>query len=190
MSKSVFRRISNRLLHLLARFLPGAKTLRPCLHRLRGVKIGKGVFIGDEVYLENEYPEAVELMDGVEISVRTIILGHTRGAGQIVIERDAYIGPNVVIATSGNRTLRIGEGAVIGAGTVVTSDVPARYFVVHESPKPIATARTPFPKVERMDQFIRGLIPLTSRGTAHVPNAGQSQNQIQQANSNGLSREH
>src|SRR6187200_2899644 len=96
-SKSIFRRVANRLLHSLARVLPGAQGLRPFLHRLRGVKVGTNVFIADEVYLENEYPEAVEIQDGVQISIRAIIIAHTRGAGKIVIEKDAYIGPNTVI---------------------------------------------------------------------------------------------
>src|SRR5256885_9210762 len=105
-----------RTLHLLARFAPGATSFRPFVHRLRGVAIGKDVFIGDEVYLENEYPEAVEIQSGVQISVRAIIIAHTRGCGRVVIEKDAYIGPNTVIAASGDRVLTIGEWAVIGAG--------------------------------------------------------------------------
>ncbi len=38
-TKTIFRRFSNRALHLLARTLPGSTTVRPMLHRLRGVKI-------------------------------------------------------------------------------------------------------------------------------------------------------
>jgi len=64
MARSFPRRISNRILHLMARFLPGSKSLRPFLHGLRGVKIHGTVFIGDDVYLENEYPECVEIHDG------------------------------------------------------------------------------------------------------------------------------
>ena len=61
----LLRRISNRLCHLMARQLPGATGLRIALHRFRGVTIGTGVFIGDDVYLENEYPERLEIHDGV-----------------------------------------------------------------------------------------------------------------------------
>jgi len=121
MKKPFFRRCFNRVLHFVARYGPGATSLRPFLHRLRGVQIGKRVFIADEVYLENEYPEAVEIQDGVQISVRAIIIAHTRGPGRVVIEKDAYVGPNTVIASAGGRTLRIGEGAVIGAGVVVSA---------------------------------------------------------------------
>jgi acetyltransferase-like isoleucine patch superfamily enzyme len=163
MKRSLSRRISNRVLHLLARFLPGATGVRPLLHRLRGVKVGKNVFIGDDVYLENEHPEAVEIQTGVQISVRAIILAHTRGSGRIVIEKDAFIGPNTVIATSGDRTLRIGEGAVIGAGVVVTNDVPAHVFVASAAATPVANARVPLTRAEKMDDFVRGLAPLGRR---------------------------
>jgi len=160
MNEPLLRRIGNRTLHLLARFLPGATSVRPFLHRLRGVKVGKGVFIGDDVYVENEHPSAVEIQDGVQISVRAIILAHTRGAGNVIIEKDAFIGPNTVIATSGSRILRIGEGAVIGAGVVVTQDVPARMFIVNETPKPIAKAGVPLTKAETIEDFVRGLSPI------------------------------
>jgi acetyltransferase-like isoleucine patch superfamily enzyme len=122
--------------------------------------MGREVFIGDDVYLENEHPSSVEIQDGVHISVRAMILAHTRGAGSIVIERDAFVGPNSVIATSGSKTLRIGAGAVIGAGIVVTRDIPARAFVALETPKPVATAGLPLTKAETVEEFTRALLPL------------------------------
>jgi len=51
MKERILRGSINRILHLLARFGPGATTLRPFLHKLRGVKIHGKVFIGDDVYL-------------------------------------------------------------------------------------------------------------------------------------------
>ena len=162
-SSTYFRQIANRILHICARSVFGATSVRPMLHRLRGVKIGQNVFIGDDVYLENEHPEAVEIHDNVQVSVRAIILAHTRGRGRVVIEKDVFIGPNAVIVTSGNRTLRIGEGAVIGAGAVVTRDVPARTLVASEPAKPMARVRVPFTHAETMEEFVRGLVPLVQR---------------------------
>jgi len=166
MSVSLLRRVSNRALHVLARFSPGCTSVRPFLHRLRGVKIGSKVFIGDDVYLENEHPSAVEIQDGVHISLRAILLAHTRGAGKLVIEKDAFIGPNAVIATSGNRTLRIGEGAVIGAGVVIGKDVPAKAFVPSTTASPMATAMVPLTRAETMDAFLLGLVPLDRKTKA------------------------
>ena len=162
-TKTILRRFSNRALHLLARTLPGSTTVRPMLHRLRGVKIDENVFIGDDVYLENEHPSAIEIQSGVQISVRAVLLAHTRGSGRLIIEKDAFIGPNCVIATTGNRTLRIGEGAVIGAGVVVTRSVPPRIFLAQEPAKPIADVRVPLPKAIKMEDFVRGLVPIKAK---------------------------
>jgi len=177
MSKSIIRRVLNRFLHSLARTLPGATSLRPMLHRLRGVKIGKNVFIADDVYLENEYPEAVEIHDGVQISVRSIIIAHTRGPGKVVIEENAYLGPNTVVATSGGRSLRIGAGAVIGAGVVIGNDVAAKMFIPSSPAKPVATVMVPLAKAERMEDFIRGLAPIRPRARTATdkPNAQSSE---------------
>jgi acetyltransferase-like isoleucine patch superfamily enzyme len=130
---------------------------------LRGVQIGKGVFIGEEVYLENEYPERVEIHDGVQISIRATILAHTRGPGRIVLEKNAYVGPHVLLVTSEGKVLRIGEGAVIGAGCVVTKDVESHTFVTGEFGKAVAQVRLPLPKADRLEDFIKGLAPLKCR---------------------------
>jgi acetyltransferase-like isoleucine patch superfamily enzyme len=122
--------------------------------------MGKDVFIGDDVYLENEHPSAVEIQSGVHISLRAIILAHTRGAGRVVIEKDVFIGPNTVIAATGSRTLRIGEGSVIGAGVVVTRDIARGVFVANETPKPIAKVGVPLTKAETVEDFMRGLSPI------------------------------
>lgn len=112
--------------------------------------------------MENEYPEAVEIRDGVQITVRAIIIAHTRGSGKVVIEKDAFVGANAVIATSGGRTLRIGEGAVIGAGVVITKDVAPHIFIVNDSAKVVAKALVPLTKAEKIEDFIHGLVPIGS----------------------------
>jgi acetyltransferase-like isoleucine patch superfamily enzyme len=156
----MLRRILNRLLHRLARSSPGSTTLRPLLHRWRGARIGAGVFIGDDVYLENEFPDRVEIQDNVQISIRAIIIAHTRGPGRVIIERDAFIGPNSVLICGAGRTLRIGRGAVIGAGSVITRSVPAGYYVSAPSPTPIATVGVPLPVATTMEEFLAGLKPI------------------------------
>lgn len=124
------------------------------------MRVGRDVFIGEDVYLENEYPEAVEIQDGVQISVRATIIAHTRGPGRVIIERDAAIGAHAVIATTGGRTLRIGEGSVIGIGCVITRDVPPRTLVTGTFGTAVAEVRTPLPKAARFEDFTRGLAPL------------------------------
>lgn len=167
MSKSIFKRATNRWFHLLARFSPGATTLRPWLHRARGVKIGLHVFIGEEVYLDNEYPECIEIMDHVQISIRTIVVAHTRGPGRVVIERGAFVGPNSVLVCGAGRVLRVGEGAVVGAGSVITKSVPPRLYVAPSPTTPLARVNVPLPLAKTMEEFWGGLVPLP--GKSQVP---------------------
>lgn len=163
MSKSILRRSANRLLHLLARFCPGSTTLRPRLHRWRGVNIGRGVFIGDDVYLDNEWPEYIEIQDDVQISIRTILIAHTRGPGRVIIEKEAFIGPNCVVVTGAGRVLRIGQGAVVGAGSVITRSVPPRLYVAPPGVEPLARVTVPLPSAETMEEFWAGLQPMPRR---------------------------
>src|SRR5215510_352003 len=157
MRKSFLRRVWDRPLHQFARLLPGATSLRPFLHRLRGVKIYGKVFIGDDVYLENEYPECVEIHDGVQIGLRTTLIAHTRGPGTIVIEKNVFIGANCVIAASPGKTLTIGEGSVLGIASLVTSDIPPHTFYSGEKAKPIAKVTIPFTTDTSYEHFVRGL---------------------------------
>ena len=160
MNKPLWRRMVNRLLHVLARILPGSTSLRPWLHRARGVRIGRGVFIGDQVYIDNEYPECVEIHENVQISVRAILVAHTRGPGRIIVQKGAFVGPNAVLVCGAGRVLKIGEGAVIGAGSIITKSVPPRLYVAPPGPRPLARVRVPLPLAKSMEEFWGGLTPL------------------------------
>lgn len=163
--KSLFKRINNRLLHLLCRFLPGATSLRPTLHRARGVRITGRVFIGDDVYIDGEYPECVEIHDGVQIGPRSMIIAHTRGAGRVVLRENSFVGANSVIVTSRGKTLTIGEGAVVTASSLITSDVPPHMLMGGERAKALARATTPFTAETSFDDFVRGLRPLLDKSS-------------------------
>jgi serine acetyltransferase len=158
--KGVLRRLFNRVLHTMARTLPGSMSIRPMLHRWRGVRIGRNVFIGDDVYLENEYPECIEIGDDVEIALRTVVLAHLRGPGTITIKSQAWIGACCLISTVNQRALTIGEGAVIGAGSIVTSSVADHVFVKPEPIAPVATVSTPLAIAPSYLAFLRGLRPM------------------------------
>ncbi len=166
-TKPLVRRVSNRFLHLLARMSPGATTLRPFLHRLRGVTIHGGVFISDGVYIDNEYPECVEIHEGVQIGIRTIILAHTKGTGRVILERFAYLGPNSIVLGPPGRTLTVGEGSVAAAGSVITTSVPP-YTLVRGNPAiPVAKVTIPLSLTDDYEQFLTGLIPI-KKTTARV----------------------
>jgi serine acetyltransferase/acyl carrier protein len=159
-TRSVMRRSFNRVLHLLCRVLPGATSVRPFLHRLRGVRIQGRVAIGDDVYIENEYPESVEIEEGAMIGLRSTIVAHTRGAGKIIIGKNVFIGANCVLLTSGNRSLRIGEGAVIMASSVITNDVRPHTLYGMERAKPLAKVTKPFTQQTSYEELIASLRPL------------------------------
>jgi acetyltransferase-like isoleucine patch superfamily enzyme len=160
MEKSTLRRVLNRILGTVARFAPGATTLRPFLHKLRGVRITGRVFIGDDVYVENEYPDCIELREGAQICLRSILIAHTRGSGRIVIGKDAFVGANCVVTASPGTTLTIGDGAVVATSSVVAADVPAHTLLGNEKAKPLARVTVPFTMETAYDRFVAGLRPL------------------------------
>jgi acetyltransferase-like isoleucine patch superfamily enzyme len=160
MNKTLLRRILNRVLNLMARASPGATTLRPMLHRARGVTIGRGVFIGDDAYLDGEYPEGIEIQDGAAVSIRAMIIAHNKGPGRVVIEKGAFVGPHAVVIANGGKTLRIGAGAVIGAGCVISRSVAPRLVVTPAGTQVVGMATVSLPTAETIEQFTFGLRPL------------------------------
>ncbi len=156
------RRALNRCLHLLARFAPGAMTFRPFLHKLRGVTVSGRVFIGEEVYLENEHPECIEIHDGAQIALRTTMMAHFRGTGRIIVGEKAWIGTGCIIAASAGQTLTIGAGSLVAAGAVVTKDVPPLTYVGGVPAKPIAKMTIPMEVDTDLELFKQGLKPLDS----------------------------
>jgi len=77
------------------------------------------------------------------------------------VGRAAFVGPRVVVVCSGGRTVRIGEGAVVGAGCVVTRSIPPRTVLVAAPARAVATASFPLALARRIEEFQRGLRPLT-----------------------------
>ena len=144
----------------MARFLPGATSLRPFLHRLRGVKIADRVFIGDEVYLENEYPEAIEIQEGALIGLRSTIVAHTRGPGRVIIGKNVVIGAGSLIVCSSGQTVVLGEGAVICAGSVIANCVKPFTFCGSPRAQALAVVTVPFTLETSHQAFLRGLKPL------------------------------
>jgi len=154
---SIFKRSFNRILHTCARQLPGCTTVRPFIHKLRGVSIGSDVFIGDEVYIENDFPELISLGDHVQIALRSVLIAHTLGKGRIIIEDNAYIGASCVIACSAGKVLTIGSGAVVGAGSIITSSVSPNCFVRNRKPHVVAKVGKPLPLCSSFNEFLSGL---------------------------------
>lgn len=156
----------NRILHLMARVLPGSTNLRPFLHRLRGVKIHGRVFIGDDVYLENEFPECVEIHEGASIGLRSSVIAHTRGPGKIVIGKQAAVTAGCLIVCPEGKTLTIGEGAVISAGSTVLNDIPPYTLCGAPRIKVFGRITVPFTLDMEHEEFTRGLVPMRAENVS------------------------
>ena len=161
-SKSILRSAMNRVLHIVARFSPGYDSFRPWLHKMRGVKIHGNVIIGDEVYMENEYPEVIEMHDESAILLRSTLVAHFReGTGRIILEKKARVLACCTIVASSGQTLTIGEGAVVAAGSVVHKDVPPYTMVGGVPAKPIAKITVALTQDVSFADFKKGLKPIS-----------------------------
>lgn len=146
-----------RFLQFLARHFVGPKTLRPLFHRWRGVRIGNNVFIGYDAIIETSYPELVTIKDRASIGIGTMIMAHfNRELGTVVIEEDAFIGPRAVILPN----VVIGKAAVVTAGSVVTTSVPAMTMVQGNPARPIAMVGIPLREDVSLKEFSKRLKPI------------------------------
>lgn len=134
-AKSIVKGIWVRLLSILTMFtFPAQVTV--ALHRMRGVKIGRQSHVARGVLLDDRNPELIEIGNGVAITSGVMILCHERDLtnykpgmyamhcpfkeGKVVIKDGAHIGIGTIILPG----VTIGEGAIIGAGSVVNRDIP------------------------------------------------------------------
>ena len=69
------RKIKNTVLMLMAYACP-SNGMRIKLHRLRGVTIGKNVYLGMFCFLDNLYPEYIYIDDNASVNAGTMILTH------------------------------------------------------------------------------------------------------------------
>lgn len=157
--ESTFKGFYSRILQLLARISPGARTLRVMLHRARGAKIGKGVWIGYDVLLDTARPDLITIEDGASISIRAMIIAHFKEFRGVRIERDAFIGPGAIILPN----VVVGHGSVVKAGSVVSQSIPPMTIVQGNPAVPVARCGVPLRQDISMKTFSRAIRPLVSR---------------------------
>ena len=121
-----------RYINWFARSIPMTPEMRVKLQRLRGVKIGKDVFIGINVFFDDARPDLITIEDSVTILVGTTILAHVYPPEHfrkiieekeqgVILQKYCYIGANTLILPGVN----IGEYSIVGAGSVVTKSIPS-----------------------------------------------------------------
>jgi acetyltransferase-like isoleucine patch superfamily enzyme len=160
MNENPLRGLLNRILQMLTMLLPGAQSLRVSLHRVRGVKIGRNVWISYNVVLETGFPQLITIDDSAFIGVGVIVIAHFKEARRGVrIGKQVFIGPGVIILPD----VEIGDGAVVTAGSVVTSSVPAMTLVQGNPAVPIARCGVPLWPDTPLKEFTRRLKPLPKK---------------------------
>jgi acetyltransferase-like isoleucine patch superfamily enzyme len=98
------------------------------IYRLIGVKIGKGVFISPQVYIDVQFPELIVIEDYVILGYGASVFTHefisnTYRLGRVHIKRGAMIGAFSKIRSG----VCIGEQANSIVNSIVIKDIPDFY---------------------------------------------------------------
>lgn len=113
------------------------RKLRPWVLKKIGCKVGKNVFIGSNVWIDSGHADMIILEDHVHIAGECTLLCHQRNLSNYCQGDDyaklAYHIKNIHFKKGcliGQRTMvmpgvTIGEGAIVGAYSLVTKDIPA-----------------------------------------------------------------
>lgn len=120
---------------LLEPFNP--RKLRPKILKSLGCKVGKDIFVGDHVIVDLNHADMITIEDHVHIASGSRLLCHQRDLSNycvgddyaklgykikpIVLKKGCLIGMESFILPG----VTIGEGTIIGAGSLVTKDIPA-----------------------------------------------------------------
>lgn len=113
------------------------RKIRPWVLKKIGCHVGKDVFIGSNVWIDSGHANLITIEDHVHVTARTILLCHKKDLsdyyvgddyaklpyykGEIHLCRGCSTGTDTIIMPG----VTIGEGAIIGAGSLVTRDIPA-----------------------------------------------------------------
>ena len=130
------------IVQTIAKIVP-SPSMTVALQRLRGVKIGTEVYIGQGVIFDEIYPKEISIGNNVSIGMRTMIFAHSNPTSSVelksefyprivkpvVIKSGTWIAPGSIILAG----VTLGENCVVSAGSVVASDVPP-YTVVAGNP--------------------------------------------------------
>lgn len=113
------------------------RKVRPWVLRKIGCHVGKDVFIGSEVWIDSGHADLIYIGDRTHITARTVLLCHKKNLsdyhqgddylklpymkGEIHIGAGCSTGTGSMIMPG----VTIGDGAIIGAYSLVTKDIPA-----------------------------------------------------------------
>ena len=146
--------IKKKICKYVAKLSPGYG-LRIWLLKKCNYEIGEDVYIGEDLIIVDDLKDRTNYLfieDRVAVSPRVTFVLHTKPnwskiadyvdskKGTITIKKDAWIGTGAVILPD----VEIGEGAVVGANSVVTKNVPPYTIVGGIPAKKISTVKVPW----------------------------------------------
>jgi maltose O-acetyltransferase len=111
--------------------------------RTRGLRLGRDVFLG-EVYFDSGFLGLISVGDESVITSGVRIIAHDASTklwtgytrvGRVDIGRRVYIGVGTIVLPG----VTIGDEAIVGAGSVVSRDIPPRAVVAGNPARQIAT---------------------------------------------------
>lgn len=120
---------------LLSPLLP--RKIRPMVLKSIGCHVGKDIFVGDHVRIDSGHADMITIEDHAHITGGCRLLCHQRNLLHYCVGDDAaklpyklgkiHIGKGVMIGMESliMPGVTIGEGAIIGAFSLVTKDIPA-----------------------------------------------------------------
>ena len=131
-----------KIIRWLAAHHPDNRTRRT-LFRASGVEIGEGSVLNQNLVISDDYEPLVKIGKRVAIAPNVTIIAasdpnnsklgdcdyvRTRLIEKepVVIEDDAWVGANAILLPG----VRVGRSSIVGAGAVVTRDVPAASIAV------------------------------------------------------------
>ena len=118
--------ITKIILHLVMNNPLCTSRIRRRILIMSGAKIGKGTFIGQNVYFDPLAIQNIQIGENCIITQNCSILTHFFGTdrkfyfGNVIIGDNCFIGMNTLIC----KPVRIGSNCVIGGGAVIVNDIP------------------------------------------------------------------
>ena len=113
------------------------RKLRPFFLKRLGCKVGRNVFVGDHVVVDENHANLITIEDHVHIASGSRLLCHQRDLsdycvgddyaklgyrlGEIILKKGCLIGMESFVMPG----VTVGEGAIVGAGSLVNLDIPA-----------------------------------------------------------------
>ena len=141
-----FTRLKYCLIYKLGVHFPD-RNIRAWSLRALGYEVGEGTYVADDLTITLAYTNRGHLRLGQRVSIGPgcvlVLAAHANNSRimqqipqkerSIVIEDDVWLGAGVIVLPE----ITIGEGSIIGAGAVVTKDIPPHSVAVGNPAKVI-----------------------------------------------------